>query len=378
LKTLKNIFRLEISPNRIYGLDILRALAIWFVLYAHALSYIQEIIPIKYARWGMYDGVSIFFTLSGFLIGGILIKILEKNPKPSFSILWDFWKRRWLRTLPNYFLVLTILVIYFSLFRDFEGIEVWKYYVFFQNLWQPQPWFFGESWSLSIEEWFYLITPVGLLIFVRFFKLSVLQSIWLFACGIIVYSTLERISQYASIIPSELNLTTYNMLIRTQITTRLDSIMFGVLAACVKHYSPQIWTKAKTLLFGIGLSLLIFYLFHRNDIEVYFIGIFGPALIGLGVAFILPFLNAIKSGCGFIYKVITYLSLTSYSAYLINLGIVQDIVLLNIKKLIPLNLSIESQSAILLLLFFSFTFLGATLLFKYFELPIMKLRDKKK
>jgi len=154
--------------------------------------------------------------------------------------------------------------------------------------------------------------------------------------------------------------------------------MFGVLAACVKHYSPQIWTKAKTLLFGIGLSLLIFYLFHRNDIEVYFIGIFGPALIGLGVAFILPFLNAIKSGCGFIYKVITYLSLTSYSAYLINLGIVQDIVLLNIKKLIPLNLSIESQSAILLLLFFSFTFLGATLLFKYFELPIMKLRDKKK
>jgi peptidoglycan/LPS O-acetylase OafA/YrhL len=378
LKTIKNLFRLNVSPSRIYGLDILRALAIWFVLYAHALTYIQNIIPIKYARWGMYDGVSIFFTLSGFLIGGILIKILENNRKPTFSTLWDFWKRRWLRTLPNYFLVLTILVVYFSLFREFRGIHVWEYYLFIQNLWQPQPWFFGESWSLSIEEWFYLITPLGVFILMRLLKLKTLHSLLIVALGLIVYSTIQRINGYTALAPNDLNLSSYNAVIRTQISTRLDSIMFGVLAACLKHYAPQLWLRSKNALFAIGLSLLFFYFFHRNDIEVYFIGIFGPTIIALGVAFILPFFHGVKTGKGILYKVITYVSLTSYSAYLINLGIVQDIVLLNLKKLFPQNMGLESQSATLLVLFFSFTFVGATLLYKYFELPIMKLRDKKK
>ena len=326
----------------------------------------------------MYDGVSIFFTLSGFLIGGILIRSLEKNPKPNFSVLWNFWKRRWLRTLPNYFLILSVLVLYFSLFRDFSEIEVWKYYVFIQNFWQPQPWFFGESWSLSIEEWFYFITPLALLVSVRYLKLSVILSIVLFACGLIVYSTIQRVSQYTSIPSAELDLPLYNVLIRTQVTTRLDSIMFGVLAACIKYYLPQLWTKYKALLFALGLSLAAFYFFHRNDIEVYFIGVFGPTLIALAVAFVLPFLNAIKNGRGIFYTVITYVSLTSYSAYLINLGIVQDILLLNIKKLFPDALTVELKSGILLILFFGLTFSISILLYKYFELPIMKLRDRKK
>ncbi|MDG1661044.1 MAG: hypothetical protein P8H40_06680 [Winogradskyella sp.] len=50
-------------------------------------------------------GVDIFFVLSGFLIGGILLRKLEAG-QTSFSDLVRFWKRRWLRTFPNYFVVL--------------------------------------------------------------------------------------------------------------------------------------------------------------------------------------------------------------------------------------------------------------------------------
>lgn len=377
MKTLKNIFHLEINPNRIYGLDILRALAIWFVLYAHALVYIQEIIPIKYARWGMYDGVSIFFTLSGFLIGGILLRTFQENPNPSFDVLWQFWKRRWLRTLPNYFLILTLLVIYFSLFRDFENIEVWKYYLFIQNLWQPQPWFFGESWSLSIEEWFYLFTPLALFLLIKILRLPLFWSTLLVAFGLIVFSTLQRLSAYDLAQSADSSLPLYNKLIRTQITTRLDSIMFGVLAACTKVYAPLFWERQKNVLMAIGLSLLVFYYFHRNDVEVFFVGIFGPTVIALGVAFILPYLSELKSGGSRLYKAITYISLTSYSAYLINLGIIQDIVLLNIQKLFPVMLNPQVKAGLLLVLFFGFTFLGSILLYKYFELPVMKLRDRR-
>ena len=325
----------------------------------------------------MYDGVSIFFTLSGFLIGGILLRTFQENPNPSFDVLWQFWKRRWLRTLPNYFLILTLLVIYFSLFRDFENIEVWKYYLFIQNLWQPQPWFFGESWSLSIEEWFYLFTPLALFLLIKILRLPLFWSTLLVAFGLIVFSTLQRLSAYDLAQSADSSLPLYNKLIRTQITTRLDSIMFGVLAACTKVYAPLFWERQKNVLMAIGLSLLVFYYFHRNDVEVFFVGIFGPTVIALGVAFILPYLSELKSGGSRLYKAITYISLTSYSAYLINLGIIQDIVLLNIQKLFPVMLNPQVKAGLLLVLFFGFTFLGSILLYKYFELPVMKLRDRR-
>jgi len=102
---LKNFFALHINPNRIYGLDILRAFAIFFVVLAHASSFLTQ--PLQDILWHFqYDGVSIFFVLSGYLIGGILIKIIE-NKGATFKNLFNFWLRRWLRTLPNYFLVLS-------------------------------------------------------------------------------------------------------------------------------------------------------------------------------------------------------------------------------------------------------------------------------
>ena len=63
------------------------------------------------------DGVSIFFVLSGFLIGGILIKVLETEPA-TFKTLFNFWIRRWFRTLPNYLFILLILIFFYGAFRS--------------------------------------------------------------------------------------------------------------------------------------------------------------------------------------------------------------------------------------------------------------------
>ena len=92
---IKDVLKIEINSSRIYGLDILRAMAILFVVIGHG----QYLLPRKFNTFHsifVFDGVSIFFVLSGFLIGGILIKIIE-NKEANTSTLIDFWKRRWFR-----------------------------------------------------------------------------------------------------------------------------------------------------------------------------------------------------------------------------------------------------------------------------------------
>jgi peptidoglycan/LPS O-acetylase OafA/YrhL len=100
---------------RIYGLDILRSMAILFVVYYHGYVLISNIGSEDLLVNWVPDGVTIFFVLSGFLIGGIFIRTLQQ-PFFSFKSLLNFWIKRWFRTLPNYYLVLIIITaIYFSL-----------------------------------------------------------------------------------------------------------------------------------------------------------------------------------------------------------------------------------------------------------------------
>ncbi|MHC5768257.1 MAG: acyltransferase family protein, partial [Nostoc sp.] len=70
---------IPVIKNRIYGLDILRAMAILFVVYGHGYNLVRGYVNKKLYNSITFDGVSIFFVLSGFLIGGILLKIVNKT-----------------------------------------------------------------------------------------------------------------------------------------------------------------------------------------------------------------------------------------------------------------------------------------------------------
>ena len=125
----------NLNPNRVYGLDILRAMAIIFVMLVHGKAYFPESIQ-KLHTYIQFDGVSIFFVLSGFLIGGILIKLFETK-KINWNLMMHFWIRRWYRTLPNYFLVLILIILMKNYYEELS--EHWTYFVFSQNLWYPHP-----------------------------------------------------------------------------------------------------------------------------------------------------------------------------------------------------------------------------------------------
>ncbi len=97
-------------------------------------------------------GVDLFFVLSGFLIGRIYFR---STAAADFS-LWRFWRARWWRTLPPYYAAVALFAA-FSL--KFSGNPIhWYYILFAQNYVGMSG--FEPSWSLCVEEHFYLLLPL--------------------------------------------------------------------------------------------------------------------------------------------------------------------------------------------------------------------------
>jgi peptidoglycan/LPS O-acetylase OafA/YrhL len=330
-------FQLDPMENRVFGLDFVRFLAIFIVLFNHSLILVpQHITP--YMRFLMFDGVDIFFVLSGYLIGGILLKILTKD-QPSFPLLLHFWKRRWLRTYPAYIILLLLLSIYTLLLRPTHFPDDWyKYPFFLQNLISEKNMFFGESWSLSVEEWFYLTIPTLLFVALFLFK-NKLKITSLFVCiavilGIIYYRSIvfnrfghinikdiEAVKHLKTMVESNL---------KYEVLPRLDSIMFGVLGAWFALFFPKIWTWKYNYLFAL-LAIIPLYLGFENSRSITdtYTAVWDPAVKSLTVLLILPFFSTLKTVPGKIAKSITFLSLISYSMYLLNLTIVSQIFIKN-------------------------------------------------
>ena len=126
------------NNKRIIGLDVLRSIAIILVMLMHSGSMflplaklpllgnivgklLAIIIPVGYL------GVELFFVLSGYLIGSILIKLFSDNKKPIFKEIKQFWIRRWLRTLPNYYFVLLIKQVIKFFFIGAIGLQYCNY-----------------------------------------------------------------------------------------------------------------------------------------------------------------------------------------------------------------------------------------------------------
>jgi peptidoglycan/LPS O-acetylase OafA/YrhL len=161
--------------SRIPELDGIRGLAILLVLIEH---YISDAPHLNLARWQAYalipfrlawSGVDLFFVLSGFLIGGILI-----DARGATNYYATFYARRVHRIFPLYYLWFLLFLIGLPLSSTVnEGsgrmlfnrdLPIWSYPIFFQNFAMSLrrgtgPMWLGITWSLAVEEQFYVILP---------------------------------------------------------------------------------------------------------------------------------------------------------------------------------------------------------------------------
>jgi len=150
-------------PKYIPQFDGLRGIAILIVLLAH-LAYIEGIGFAGIFKYGR-TGVDLFFVLSGFLITGIL---LDTKELPGYFK--NFYARRALRIWPPYYAMFLMFFIVLPLFHDHRSfltdVKTWPYYLTYtQNLFyrfqRSIP--LGPTWSLAVEEQYYMIwAPVVL------------------------------------------------------------------------------------------------------------------------------------------------------------------------------------------------------------------------
>lgn len=352
--------------KRVFGLDVFRATAILIVLFTHGKGLSGNAFHFM-PKIPLVDGVELFFVLSGFLIGGILINTVEQEKRFDVKKLLIFWKRRWFRTLPTYYLVLIINIILTTTGLISSDIKQFnfRYFIFCQNFSKGFYDFFWESWSLSVEEWFYISMPILIYFFLRF--LSVKKALLLSICILLIIPLMYRI------FISNLKVDSFwwDVEFRKVVLTRLDAINYGVLAAFIKFYFPHFWFKYRTWLFCLGLVLLCFPLFLTIEVNSFFFKTFYFIIISIGAMMLLPLADSIKE-CRYKYigVVFTFFSKISYSLYLLNLGVVISFITFNFEIQTTTHHVIAYYSywfIVIVLSWFTYT---------YFENPIMKLRDK--
>jgi peptidoglycan/LPS O-acetylase OafA/YrhL len=317
--TLRHLWPVE--SRRLGGLDLLRSVAVVLVVLCHYSMERRFPLPFNIFGW---VGVDLFFVLSGYLIGGQLFNLHLKHSSIPFK---TFYLRRCLRTLPNYFVVLALFVIIpgLSPLTSFKErlVPLWEYVTFTQNLFLHMP-FFHLSWSLCVEEHFYLVLPLLISLCVKLrirwiasaFLLVILSQILLRA-GIIIYGlrVLHLVDQR--------DIIAYLTRIYYPTYCRLDGLTIGVALAAMRCYRPALWSRlmaqGNRLLFagGVGLCLAALLISSKSYL------LSGTVIFTLlGVSFGLMTASALSPGCILSRvrsRVVTLIAELAYSIYLTHL-----------------------------------------------------------
>jgi peptidoglycan/LPS O-acetylase OafA/YrhL len=245
-----------VQTARIPALDGLRGLAITLVLFYHTVFLMAGGFRFRRFQWlrfaGLgWSGVDLFFVLSGFLIGGILIDVSDS--KGYFK---PFYMLRIYRILPLYVALLLIIRLSSLLHLPIaqNGIPAVYYASLTQNFWMAIHGEFGSialgvTWSLAIEEQFYVTLPV----IIRFVSRPALVVI---ACAAVIAAPLIR----GMLLSRGNAFATYVLL-----PCRIDALALGVLAALIQREQPvwrwvqkhAAWLGAPLFLFGITIFVAV-------------------------------------------------------------------------------------------------------------------------
>jgi peptidoglycan/LPS O-acetylase OafA/YrhL len=289
--------------KKIPQLDAVRGIAVLLVLLHNTNKY--PALHLQFISDNGWMGVDLFFVLSGLLITGILL-----DTKKSDGYFKNFYARRCLRIWPLYYSALLFMFVIVPLLRPSEAHTVfearsspwWAYPIFLQNFLVPVPagatGLLGVTWSLAVEEQFYLVWPLV----VRFCTARQLRTI---AIAVICISPALR--YYLSL---------HQVVIYSNTFCRLDGLMAGALLAIVLRSESFVPAKFVTrawiaFLAAAPLALLI-ERFHARWIGFSFVALASVSFVYLALFSRQKGLQAILTN-----RFMVYTGTISYGMYLL-------------------------------------------------------------
>ena len=367
------------TSGRIPQLDGLRGIAIILVISLHYLNDVNHgpFGSVLY-RFGCafrlgWAGVDLFFVLSGFLIGGILLDAREAR-----NYFRTFYIRRFYRILPIYYLWVTFFVI--AAFcsgnsvgsvipNDLSTLKMLPVYFLFLQNYHSLPlgtlaWFWlTATWSLGVEEQFYLVSPP----LVRFLSIAKLK--WILVATLVVAPILRAVlfllwsgGKYAMYV---------------WMPCRADSLAMGMLAALLwREGRIQSWYGAHRtkfyLLLGVLAAPVPFFVKWLFSPYAFWMGFLGYSWLAWLFACLLALsLLEPRSSWGRFLKwsPLREMGRLSYCVYLIHLLVLG----LSYALLLHSRPSIASLRGALVALFaFGLTYLLAFLSWGFFEHPLLR------
>lgn len=370
--------RVASGAERVRALDGLRGIAILLVLVMHyfvsvpgpAGSVVHATLQRAFSLG--FAGVDLFFVLSGFLIGGILL-----DHRKSARLLPAFYARRFFRIVPLY----AVLLATYFLARATPGLtEVnrgtyfwstvpeWSFLTFTQNIamaWQRDigPYWLGATWSLAVEEQFYLLMP---LLVVRLSPRS-LVSVCLF---LIALSPALRLNALYS---AQNGLAAIFLL-----PTHLDGLLWGVVCAAAARSATVLDLlrarrgELRALIFGLAATLvaLAFGKFGADSAEMVLFGYSALSVFFAAALLYVVALPASRLGSALAWRPLTAIGVTSYFIYLFHAPVWY---LLHwwLRGKPPLHFTPGGGGVTLLAL--GVTFLLAAVSWRWFEAPLLRI-----
>lgn len=364
------------DKHRLNGLDTLRAIAIIIVLIYHYKVVVSRENLFGFISSLGWAGVDLFFVLSGYLIGNQILSVLSKGQDFSLKL---FYIRRFLRTLPNYYVVLALYLLFPVALGGTATAPLWSFLTFTQNLGLGPGETFTHSWSLCIEEQFYLIFPVVALLIA-----SSRRSIgiaWTALVGAMLLAMFLRGFNWYSQGAENISARSFMEYIYYSSFTRFDELLPGVAIALLKNFHPTLYATLLRrgnllLLAGLASVGLMFYLFQNYEYirgygRTFEVVTFGYS--GLAISFAILVLAALSPNC-WLNRIripgATYLALWSYAIYLIHKPLFQ------VLKAPLTDYGIDINGGFGVGIIMAVSIFSGWLLYLIVETPFMKLRQR--
>lgn len=363
---MKPFFSIDIDRKRVFGIDFLRAFAIFCVVQGHAERILFDTPLDRFTDMPVPHGVDIFFVISGFLIGKSFISYLERHDnRISRSKTLNFYARTALRILPNYLFILLVnylLVNRHIINGDTEAFPLWRFATFTQNLFTPFWGFYWESYSLPVQWWFYIFFPLLLTLLCLFAKPK------RFIPWLCLFFILASIAFRLSVANQVHDRFGWDIWIRKTVASRTDNIYIGVLAAWMMHYHPKLWERYAVPCFILGVAIFAATrIFPRTPGTFYYDALY-LTISALAIALWFPLLSRWKSYRTRLGGFVARLSILSYAMFLTNLLLLQIL-----ETSFPQFLS---RYAIAYPTYWLLVFIAAYLLYVLVEKPFARLRDR--